>query len=292
MGGGGKGGGGSQTVETNPQPWGPLKPYLKQGYRQLRDLQQEGPPAYYPGSTISPQSPYSQQAIQSQAQRAIAGSPITAGAQGLLTDTLSGQYLDPSSNPYLSGTIDAAVRPVVENYSNVIAPNIASGFSGAGRYGSNALASTQQQAGNELMRQIGDISSNIAYQNYGDERQRQIQGMLMSPQISGLDYFDIGQLGSAGAAQEAYGQREIDADIDRYNYEQNADWNQLAEYLGLLNQTPWGQTSTTTGGGSNTISGILGGGLQGLGVGNMLGMATPWTAGVGLLGGALGGIFG
>lgn len=284
---------GDQTVTVKPQPWGPLKPYIKQGYGDLQDLQQQGPPAYYPGSTISPQSPYSQQAIQSQAQRAIQGSPVTAGAQGLLADTLSGQYLDPSSNPHLSGAIDAAVRPVVENYSNVVAPNIASGFSGAGRYGSNALASTQQQAGDQLMRQIGDISSGMAYQNYGDERQRQIQGMLMSPQIAGLDYQDIAQLGQAGAAQEAYGQRDINADIDRYNYEQNADWNQLAEYLGLLNQPPWGQSSTTTmPDQSNMASGILGGGMQGLGIGNMLGMSTPWTAGIGLLGGALGGIFG
>lgn len=274
MGGGGKGGG-SQTTTTNSQPWSGAQPYLQQGFHDLQQIYQYGNPTgptqygagqvntpdYYPGSTVAPMSNYTQAAINAQAQRAANGSPLVDAAQRQLTDTMQGKYLNADSNPYLGSAINAATAPVEAAVN--------SAFSSAGRYGPNAAMTDQ------LARSIGDISSGMAYQNYSDERNRQNQGMLFAPQLAQQDYFDINQLGASGSALDAYNQALIDADIQRYNYGQDADWNRTMQYISAVNGTPWGSTSSTNMPRGNAFSSALGTGSSILGMLGMTGAFGP-----------------
>jgi len=261
-------------------PWNMNK--LKQGMGWGRQLYKQGGPQYYQGKQIAPMSGYTRGALNSMANRALGGSPINRAAQGQLTKTLNGDYLK-QGNPYLQGAIGAATKPMVDTYNQQIAPGLDSTFSSAGRYGSGAHAMGQGQAANALMGQIGNVSSNMAYQNYGDERQNQMRGMLMAPDIANQDYKDIAALGQAGQGFDQYNQSLINADKDKWNFQQNSQWDNLGRYMNLLNGVPSGYRQTTDGGSMNPFTTGLGGAMAG---------ASLFGTGGALAGGPIGGLGG
>jgi hypothetical protein len=288
-----KGGGNSKTTNLI-EPWSQLKPYLTGAYDDAQQEYQQGAPQYYGGNTVAPMSGYTKGALDSMAQRASQGSPLVTAAQGQLTDTLSGDYLNADSNPYFQNAVNAAIRPVTQQYNEQVMPGLNSDFSMAGRYGGGAHQLAAADASGQYMNTIGDMSSQMAYQNYGDERQRQIQGMLFAPELANQDYRDIGMLGQAGAGYDQYNQALINANREKWDYGQTADMQHIANYLGLLNGSPY-QTQTTKAPtqGSNAVTGGIGGALTGASLGSSFG---PFGTGVGaLLGGGagiLGSIFG
>jgi hypothetical protein len=94
-----------------------------------------------------------------------AGETTTTSAQTLppgalqnIQDTISGRYLDPASNPYLSNTYDYAARQVT--------PRINSIFEAGGRYGSGMHQGI-------LGQNLSDLANNIYGTNYQNERTRQ-----------------------------------------------------------------------------------------------------------------------
>lgn len=274
-------------TKTTTEPWSGVKPYLISGYKDAQSLYNQGAPGYYPGQTVAPMSSYSKQALDSMAQRAAYGSNLTRSAQAQLQKTINGDYLN--GNPYLSKAIDTAVRPVREAFSGEVMPGIDSNFSAAGRYGSGLQGAAYNDANDTLARQIGDIGTNMSYQNYGDERQRQIQAMLFAPEMASQDYRDISMLGQAGAGYDQYNQNLINADMAKYNYNQNAQWNMLNDYIGLLNGATGGSTTTSQPQqGVGPVTGALGGALSGASLGSAFG---PWGTAIGGILGGVGGAF-
>lgn len=281
-------GGGKTKTTTTTEPWSGVKPYLLGGYKDAKNLYENGAPDYYPYQTVGPMSSYTKNALDATAQRAAYGSDVTRAAQGQLTDTINGDYLN--SNPYLQGAINAAVQPITNAFSSEVMPGIDSNFSAAGRYGSGLQGQAYDDANAQLAQQIGNVSSQMAYQNYGDERQRQMQAMLFAPQMAAQDYIDLGMLGQAGQGYDQYNQNLINADIQKWNYNNNADWNFLNDYIGLLNGATGGSSTTTQPNQSGGVGGAITGGLGGLLAGASAGSAIPGL-GTGL-GAILGGIFG
>lgn len=280
------GGGGDQKTTTTSSPWKPLQQPLQAGYQDLQNEWKGGAPSYYPGQTVAPQSGWTQQALQAQAGRAMQGSPLNAAAQGNLTQTLNGDYLN-AGNPYFQNAMNAAIRPITQQYEQTVMPGLDSTFSAAGRYGSGAHQSAANTGYQNYMQAIGDTAGNMAYQNYGDERARQMQGMLMAPSLANQDYYDINQLGASGSALDQFNQQNVNADIERFNYNQNKDFDWTSKYLGILTGNPYG-TQTTTGQqpSPNIFTSALGGAGAGYGIGGPVG---------GLIGGGLGilsGLFG
>lgn len=278
-----KGGGGNTKTKTVNEPWSGVKPYLLGGYKDAKALYEEGAPEYYPWQTTSPMSSYSKNSLDATAQRAAYGSDLTRSAQGQLQDTINGDYLN--SNPYLQGAIDAAVQPITNAFRSEVMPGIDSNFSAAGRYGSGLQGEAYDDANAQLAQQIGNVSTQMAYQNYGDERQRQMQAMLFAPEMAKQDYYDLAMLGQAGQGYDQYNQNLINADIEKWNYNNNADWNFLNDYIGLLNGATGGSSTTTAPkqGGVNPFTGILGGAATGFGIGGIPGAVIG--GGLGLLGG-------
>ncbi len=269
-------------TQTTTEPWSGVKPYLTSGYKDAQALYKQGAPGYYPGQSTAPMSSYSKQALDATAQRAAYGSDVTRAAQGQLTNTINGDYLN--SNPYLQGAINTAIQPITNAFNSEVMPGIDSSFSAAGRYGSGLQGEAYNDANTTLAQQIGNVSNQMAYQNYGDERQRQMQAMLFAPEMAQQDYNDLTMLGQAGQGYDQYNQNLINSDIEKYNYNQNSDWNFLNDYLGLLNGAT-GSSSTTKAPGQSAMSPITGA-LGGAMAGASLGSAIP---GVGTLFGALGG---
>lgn len=233
-----------QTVQTDTSPWGPQQEYLKTGFERAKTDVLEKPMEYYPNSTVVPFAPQTEQALQMQETKALAGSPATSAAQQMATSTLEGDYLS-AGNPYLSQAVDAATRPMVEKWQEDILPGIQSGFSGAGRYGSGMQARQQERTGEALARQIGDVAGSMSYKNYADERQRQLQAGTLAPSLDAASYADIERLKQVGAEREGMAGAELQEQISRFQQEQEAPQQALANYMALI-KGGYGSSGTET----------------------------------------------
>ena len=255
------GGGGQQQSyqqsKSSNEPPEYIQPYLKQGIGDLSALYSANPtaPAYYPGSTVAPQSGYTTQAITALANRGANGSPLTAGAQGALTDTVNGKYLDPTTNPAFIDALKASHQPYIDQFNNQVLPGLTSAFEGSGRTGSGLHQAAVDQATTGLNRTISDADAKAGADYFSTERNRMLGAAGMSPQVAGMDYTDIGALGQAGEATDQFNQSNINADIARYNYDNNSQWDYITRYLGILNGGyPGGVTNSTSFGTQTTPS--------------------------------------
>lgn len=109
-----------------------------------------------------------------------------AGAQGangltdpsvdLLRRTISGEFTDPSA---ISGQIEAAASPILQQFRRSIAPSIAGRFAASGRTGSGAEVGAFEDASEGVSRSIAQITGDLL----GQERGRQQQAAGIFPQI-------------------------------------------------------------------------------------------------------------
>lgn len=255
---------GNQVTKTEPPSY--QLPYLQEGLGYARGLFAEGGPQQYSGNTVVPFAPQTEQALQGIQNRATQGSPLTRAGQGYATDTLSGKYLDPSSNPYLDATFNKAAQSTQASLEGQ--------FAGTGR---NVAASLPQRT---------DMLSGLATSIYGGaydaERNRQ-QGVL--PYVSPLaeaDYRDLAALQGVGGQVEDLSGRVMEDQVRRYDTEQNRPGQTLDSYLQRISGN-MGQT-TETPIYRNRTGGALGGALGGAQLGSNFG---PWGTAIGAIGGGL-----
>lgn len=326
--GGGKGSsGGSTTTVQKADPWEGQQPYLVGGihingvpiagtFYEANKLYQNGQlaPEYYPGQTVADQSPWTQQALQMQADRAQNGSGVINSATDAIQDIMSGSGISGNqglqtlnkmasasdSNPYLDAMYNRA--------NNKAQASLNANFSKAGRYGSGAHEAASADAANNLATQLygeaydSDQNRRLsaaegAGQLYNQGVGQQILGANAAQSLGNQAYTDSAALSEAGGIMDDYNQQKINADIDRYNYNAQRPLSALSAYNQLI-QGNYGGTSTSTGkqsGGSNTLGSVLGSGLTGYGIGaGLSGLAgtaaltSPWALGGAALGGLLG----
>ena len=174
----------------------------------------------------------------------------------------------------------------------------AQGQAGLGTAGLDRTAMLQQamqNAGLNLMGQstgatgaAGELSSGL----YDTGMTAAGRGLAFTPQmLQSLGY--PGQLASQiGTQLTADQQSQINADMARWNFQQQLPYSMLSDYMSLLAGAPGGTTASTMYGGqqtSNPLMGALGGASSGAAVGSMFG---PWGTGIGAIGGGLLGLFG
>ena len=231
---------------TTVNPWGPQQPYLIQGYQKSSDYLNSSAP------TVAGFTPYQQQATSMMAQRAN-GSPLESAAEGNLAATANGNYLN-AGNPYFQNMVNQAAQS--------IRPSIDSQFEGAGRYGSGSHAAAMDSA-------LTNMAGSLAYQNYGNERQNQIQASAVAPSMQAMDYNNLNNLFQAGSLQQQQQQNELNAPLQK-----------LQNYNALISGNVGSQTTTPYF--KNPMGSVLGGAMAGGSIGG------PWGAaiggGLGLLG--------
>lgn len=297
---------GSTTTVQNSDPWSAQQPYLTYGFQRAQDLYGRGPQQYYPDSTVAPLSNYSNQAINLTANRAINGSPVQTAAQGFAQKNLTGGYYD-SANPYLKDTLNGiyldptkntALNSIVDRNAGDITARVNSSFGSAGRTGSGI----NQQV---LARELGDNANQLYGQQYANERNNMMQAagqfsndrnaalssmgqtLALAPQTTGMDFTNYQQLAGAGAALDQQNQAQLTDKVNRWNFTQNAPYQNLQNYIAAIQGNYGGKTSTTQDQytQSNPISGLLGGGLVGSQIGGQTGIGSGYGA---LIGSGLG----
>jgi len=237
------GGGGGGSSETTQQLDPTVRPFVKYGLEEAKALYQTDTPNYYPGQTYVSPSSQTQAGLMAAQQRALAGNPLLPAAQNQLQNTIQGQYL--GNNPYLAQAMSGAANVASQKYYDAL-QNTRSGAAQAGRYGSAAMFDQEGRAQQNLANALSQESGRLMFQNYGAERAAQQAAINAAPSLAQADYADIQQLMNVGQSAEDYQQRALEADIARYEFEENKPYTKLSSYLSAAYGAPTGQVTQTT----------------------------------------------
>ena len=156
-----------QSTTTN-EPWSAQQPYLKNLFSYAQNLYGQQSPEYLA-------------ATQRLRERAMSGDNLTTQAQAQLGSTMAGDYLNPSSNPYLAATVQQALDPVQGRV------NATFGVGGGNNFGSSAHAET-------LTKQLANTALPFYMQNYQTERDRQMAATGAAPGMANADIDPLLQL--------------------------------------------------------------------------------------------------
>lgn len=267
---------GPERTTSTTEPPAFIRPFLEYGAGQSRSLYETGGPQYYPGQTVVPFAPQTEQALGLTAQRALSGSGVGNAAQDYSTQALQGNFLpgQAGGNPYLDSTFDLAARRTQNQ--------LASEFAGSGRNIGAAMPARADQ--------LNDLATQIYGGAYDAERGRQQQSAFLAPQLANLDYQDLAALEGVGGRIEDLSGQYIDDAASRFNFEQNAPQINLDNYLARITGSfPGGTTTSSTPTSRNRGAGALGGAASGAAIGSAFpGIGT----GVGAIAGGLLGYFG
>jgi hypothetical protein len=268
----------SPATTSNIDPT--IQPYLTYGLTEAQRLYQGGGPQYYGGQTYVSPSQQTQTGLQALEQRASRGNPLTGAAQSQMQGTIQGDYL--SGNPFFQGAFNPAAQAAESKFKQTLG-DVGSAASKAGRYGGGAMQNLQTQASGQFAKSLADTAGNLAYQNYSAERGRQEAATMAAPTMAASDYTDIQNMLKAGQGREAYTGAQQQADISKFNFQQNQPQINLANFLSNVSGNPISRSQTTGApqasgwqnllGGAATAAGIYKnlGGAQGLsGIGNWL----------------------
>lgn len=232
-----------------------LQPYLQMGLQRAQQLFLTGQqPQLFPGQMYVSPSEQTLAALSQQEALARGAQPTLEAAQkaymsslGQLGQTAAGGFLQGS--PMQQRAIEAATRPITQQFQSQILPGISSGFSRAGRYGSGAMQRAQAAATEAYGRALGDVGTNIAYQDYTRERGLQQQAQLAqsalaqaAPSFFQASFMPAQALGQVGAAREAIAAQPLQEQIQRFQYGQQLPYQQLQGFLSSVYGTPMGQS--------------------------------------------------
>lgn len=236
-------GGGQKTVNTQVQPPEYAMPFLEYGLAEAKDQYTSSTPSYYPNQTVVGFAPETTMALDMVRDEALDPTGMTAETANAVRSNLMG------TNPLLN----AAFQPAINQ--------VQSQFAKAGRYGSGA----NQQA-------LATALAPIAYKAQQDAISQAPQAANMAAQA----------LAGVGTAREQQSEAELQAQIDRFNFEQNRDAQKLQNYMSLVGGGTIG-SNTIQPVNRNTASSVLGGALGGAQLAKNMGM----SSGMGAIGGGL-----
>lgn len=199
---------------------------------------------------------------------------------------IRGDFLDPESNPFLRANVDAAIRPVQENFEQSLLPSLRSGIEGAGAFDSTRRQLLESDLGGRVSNQVKDISMQMFGENFARERgiQQTTPGLLNQ----GAAQFLLPNLlrtGVGGAFQQDE-QMSLQNELSKFREQKGAITRPGQAALPFLTAAA-GAPSVT----SQTVPGTspFAGGLQG-GLGAFGALAA--IPGIGLPLAALGGLLG
>lgn len=224
--------------------WGEQTPYLKDLYSQAQTLTNQQAPQYYSGNLVAGMTPEQQTGRQMATGFAQGGAQdVYNQASGAWGDALTA---DPTGNPYFQGAVTAATRPVMQQLTEQMLPSIQSEAIGAGQMGSSRQGIAEGIAMRGAMDQIGDITSQMGNQAYMAGLDSRMNALGMAPQIQNLGFAPADAMRQIGAEEQALQQAQIDADKERYMYNQQSPYTQLQQYAQVLGRpTVLGSSSSS-----------------------------------------------
>lgn len=250
----------------------------------------EQPPTLFPGSGIVGFNP-----LQLQGQQAALGTTGTQQAlanQGAgFTQFTLGPGLDPRTNPGLQGAISAATRPIIDNLTQRILPQLETEFSVLGQPGSSRAGIAQGLATQSALQQVGDTAANVVNPAFQASLEAGTRSLALLPQTIQSQLAPSFTLSGVGTQQQQLQQALRSEEISRFGQEQILPFLAAREAAQLAFGAPGGgATSAVTGQGTSTSPFLtgLGGAGAGAALGGTVGSVVPGVGtGIGALLGAL-----
>lgn len=221
----------TQIAKTDSAPWSGQQPYLSDIFSRASALNARGDiPSYYPNATYVPASQQTEQGLNQIQSLAQQGGQLTPAATNTALRTINGDFLT-RQNPEFSG--------MVQNAFNAARPAIDSAYASAGR----GISGARDAA---LADSWSGAVTNLAGQNYANERQLQQQMVGQAPQLDQARYQDAQALMGVGSTREGYAQQQLQDSINRWDFQQNQPWNNLSKYAALVGGGQYGGQQTQT----------------------------------------------
>ena len=281
----GGGGNETQTTTTNTSPWSGLQPYLTGTSGQPGLFQgaanqfNAGPQSYFPGQTYAGFDPMQQQSQQMGIDYANSGlNGMLPATMGSYNNVVSGGLMNPDSNPYMRANITSMADQVKQNMAGGYNAN-ADAAQNAGQFGSSRHAITDSLTNRSINDIIGRNTNEMLMGGYNSGLNAMMGGLGMSGQMAQLGMAPSNLLSTIGGERQGMAQNGINDQFNAYNFNQQAPWQNLQNYAGILGGGFMGSggsgTSTVPVTGGNPLLGALGGAASGMAAsgGNPLGAA-------------------
>ena len=294
---------GNQDVESTQQvvPWSGAQPHLTSLFNRAQQLNASGSPGYYPGQTFAGRDPLSDQAQSLRLNYATNSMP------GQIYDAQRAQSFalnspDAANNPYVQNMMQSNQFMANRNLSENLLPMIDSGAVAAGQMGGSRQGIAQGLAMRGTQEALANANAQTMMDAYGKGLGAQQGALAMAPNIMGMGTAPMDIMGQVGAYNQGIDTQALDADMARWNYNQERPWDALGRYSNIVSgNNQWGQNQTSDGGGSSAIASGLGGAALGASAASMPFFSTGGGAALGsalggwtlpLIGGAAGLLFG
>ncbi len=238
-----------------------IEPYAKAGIAGASELYQSGGPQFYPDATYTPFANQTERGLQMLENR---GTPSQTTNLGTLVDnTLTGDYLDPTTNPYLTQTYNQAAGELTDTFTNTVLPALSAQFGNAGGSNSQIQGQIATNAAGKLSDSLARLQTNLYGGNYQTERSRQMQAGTMVPMFNQVAQQPILDQLQVGGAVEGKAREVLEDEINRFNYYQTRPEINLQNYLrNISGSFPTNQTIPTSGlastlGGAATLGSLF-----------------------------------
>jgi len=244
----------STTVTNKSEPPAWVKPYAVNLMDQGAAVASR-PYEAYTGTRVAGFSPEQELGLQGTVNRATQGNEAVNAGQGMLTNTLNGQYLSPDSNPWLKQNVDSAMSQAQGKLNTQ--------FNRPGAFNSTAHQDV-------MSRGLGDVASQMYGQNYTNERTNQMNAANQALGYGQADYQDLNSLLAAGDTRQKLSQQYANQDYQDWLEKRNYPLSQL-DILGNTIGMSMGNSGTTKStqpnpNQSNTTANLLGAGMMGYGL--------------------------
>ena len=248
--------GGNETTTQTTQPYAPAEPFLRDILGEAQNIYRSGVGRqFFPSSTVVPFADQTQQALNLQ-QAAALEQMQPSTLQGQAATTLGNLASGTASNQFLD--------QVRQGITSDVLSNVQTQFGGMGRTGTSPAA--QQAVARGVTQAYAPIATSLQQQ----ERDRQLRAATqLSPLQEQMDLrrtSSIASLGGVGAAFEDLARRQLEDQVARFQFGQQAPIQALQDYAGLITPIGSGLPVSLTNEPStqpNALAGAFGGGLMG-----------------------------
>lgn len=121
---------------------------------------------------------------------AFGNTDLTSASRDLLMRTLAGDFTSPDSNPFLAGAIEAATRPILENFGDeqsALRGQFSAAGQSTGRGASSPFEAALARLATGTANAVGDVGAELSFANMESERGRMMQALGLAEQIPGMD---------------------------------------------------------------------------------------------------------
>jgi len=253
-------GGGSTTVQK-ADPWSGVKPYLESMYANV-DQQLNNQLGYFPGQTYADFDPLQMIGMQGMLSQANNMMPSIEGYQGGLQGYMNAP-LNITNDPAVQNMMDANRQQVTQALTEDWLPSISGDAAMAGQYGGSRQGIAEGQALGRAADALANANAQTALGAYGNAAKLAATGASLMPGAMQLGFMPSQTLMDVGGMLQGMDQQAINDAIQRYYYPEQKMWDTLGQAASIYSGAqPFG-TSSTTGPGSSSAAGAIGGAMMG-----------------------------